>query len=278
MSISTEVAVVAFFLLLAAVPALGASVALYGLLADPHELARHTAALRALLPEVVVAMLRQHLDLLANTSPRALTAGVIGSLLFAGWSVTRAMNTVTVAINIAYGESENRGLLQRTTTALLLAAGGVIFVAIGLTLITGIPHMLQQRSIAAGGYWAGVTAAWAALMALQLIALAALYRFAPDRAPARWSWTSPGALLATVLCVLAWAAVALLGTVFRQSTLSAMGGMVMVMTWAFVTVYAILLGAETNAEAERQTRQDTTVGSPRPIGERRAQAADTTAN
>jgi membrane protein len=37
----------------------------------------------------------------------------------------------------------------------------------------------------------------------------------------------------------------------------------------------LLLGAVINAQAERQTREDTTEGPPKPMGERNAHAADT---
>ncbi len=47
------------------------------------------------------------------------------------------------------------------------------------------------------------------------------------------------------------------------------------MLWLFLTAVVILIGAEVNAESERQTRQDTTKGEARPLGRRRAYAADT---
>lgn len=47
------------------------------------------------------------------------------------------------------------------------------------------------------------------------------------------------------------------------------------LTWLWLSVYVVLLGAEINAEAERQTRRDTTIGPPQPMGRRDATAADT---
>jgi membrane protein len=38
--------------------------------------------------------------------------------------------------------------------------------------------------------------------------------------------------------------------------------------------FAVLLGAELNAELELQTRRDTTVGPPQPLGERGAYVDD----
>jgi len=46
------------------------------------------------------------------------------------------------------------------------------------------------------------------------------------------------------------------------------------LTWLYLSAYVLLLGAEVNAELERQTMADTTVGPPMPIGQRGASVAD----
>ena len=46
------------------------------------------------------------------------------------------------------------------------------------------------------------------------------------------------------------------------------------MMWFYVTVYAVLLGAELNAELELQTVRDSTRGPPKPLGRRGAYVAD----
>jgi membrane protein len=55
----------------------------------------------------------------------------------------------------------------------------------------------------------------------------------------------------------------------------AVGLVVIVLVWFLLSAYAVLIGAEINAELEKQTRVDTTVGAARPIGRRGASAADT---
>ena len=47
------------------------------------------------------------------------------------------------------------------------------------------------------------------------------------------------------------------------------------MLWLYLTSFIVLLGAEINTEAERQTVRDTTTGEPLPLGKRGATAADT---
>jgi membrane protein len=47
------------------------------------------------------------------------------------------------------------------------------------------------------------------------------------------------------------------------------------MLWLMLTAYVVILGAELNCEAERQTRRDSTTGPAEAMGSRGAVAADT---
>ena len=44
--------------------------------------------------------------------------------------------------------------------------------------------------------------------------------------------------------------------------------------WFYISAYAVILGAELNAELELQTRRDTTTDPVRPMGKRGAFVAD----
>ncbi|MDV3240847.1 MAG: YihY/virulence factor BrkB family protein, partial [Methylocaldum sp.] len=60
-----------------------------------------------------------------------------------------------------------------------------------------------------------------------------------------------------------------------NETYGSVGAIVILLTWFYLTAYVVLLGAELNAEMEHQTKEDTTIGEPEPLGERRAYVADT---
>ena len=110
-----------------------------------------------------------------------------------------------------------------------------------------------------------------------MVALALVYRFAPDRADAKLSWASVGAAVATVLWLAGSALFAVYAANFGRysETYGSLGAVVVVMLWLYLTALVIVLGAELNAELERQTVKDTTTGAPRPLGTREAMAADT---
>ena len=60
-----------------------------------------------------------------------------------------------------------------------------------------------------------------------------------------------------------------------NETYGSLGAVVVLMLWLFITALCVIIGAELNAELERQTEHDTTEGPDRPMGSRDAQAADT---
>ena len=106
--------------------------------------------------------------------------------------------------------------------------------------------------------------------------IAAMYRFAPHRADARWRWLTTGSLLATVMWLIATLGFGVYVAEFGsyQATYGSLGAVVVLLMWLYVSAYAVLLGGLINAEAERQTACDTTTGAPRPIGQRGATVAD----
>ena len=114
------------------------------------------------------------------------------------------------------------------------------------------------------------------IAALVTAALAVLYRFAPDREAPKLRWVSVGAVVATVLWLLASVGFSLYVSLFGNyaKTYGALAGVIVLLLWLWITSYAVLLGAEINAEAEEQTVRNTTTGPERPIGSRGAVKAD----
>jgi membrane protein len=60
-----------------------------------------------------------------------------------------------------------------------------------------------------------------------------------------------------------------------DKTYGSLGGVVVMLTWLYLSAFTALFGAVINAQAERQTTADSTVGNAKPLGARRAYAADT---
>lgn len=268
---------VAFYLLLAMVPALAALVAMYGLFADPREIGTRVTSLAGVLPREALELLEEQLQRLVATSGGALGLGAALGVLLSVWSATRGTKALIDALNVAYDERESRGFVRLNLIAIGLTMALVGFVAVALALVALVPLVLEGIGLGAGAERALSWARWPLLAALLVVALAVLYRYAPDRDAARWRWVSPGAVIATLLWLAGSAGFSLYVSMSDgyHASYGSLGAVAVVMMWLFVGAFAIVLGAQFNAEAERQTRRDSTDGPPRPIGARGAHAADT---
>jgi membrane protein len=267
---------VAYFAFLAVFPALIAAITLYGLVADPAEVADQVRSLAGMLPQESQPLIVSQLDALVSTSGGALGVGLVVSLLAALWSASSATGNLIQAVNLAYDEEETRGFLKLRGIALLLTLGAIVFVLVTLTLVAVVPPLLDALPIGTAGLVVAQVVRWVLLLAMVITALAVVYRVAPDRDAPRFGWVSVGALVAAVLWLIGSALFSVYVNYFGSynKTYGALAGVVVLMLWLYLTSYIVLLGAEINAEAERQTRRDTTTGEPRPLGERQAVAAD----
>jgi membrane protein len=275
-NLSIIAAGVAFYAMLAIFPALAALVSIYGLVADPAQVSQHMASIGQMLPEQAYQILDQQLSSVAGSAGGALTIGAIGGLLLALWSAARGMKAMLLALDITYDEEEKRGFIRFNALALLLTLGAVLFIILALALIAILPALLGGLGLPETVQTLLVWLRWPLLGLLVILGVAVLYRFGPDRDQPRWRWVSLGAVLATVL----WLVVSALFSWYvsnfgsYQETYGAMGAVVILLMWFYITAYAILLGAEINAEMEHQTEADTTRGAERPMGERDAHMAD----
>jgi len=269
---------VAFFGFLALFPALAAFTLIYGLVADPATISAQTQTLTASLPPEARTLLVGQLDQLASVPQQSLGWGLVLAIVLALWSASGGVGNLITAVNIAYDEEKKRGFVKDKLLALGVTVGAVIFMALIVALMAGVPVVLGFLDVNGPLRWVIEVVRWLLLAALVMVALAVLYRVAPDRDAPKFRWASAGAATATVLWLVASAAFSLYVTFFGNyaKTYGALAGVVLLMLWLWLTSYAILLGAEINAESEEQTVKDTTSGPEQPLGRRGAVKADST--
>ena len=266
---------VAFFAFLALFPAVIALVTLYGLFADPAVIADQVNSLAALPTEVRQLVV----DQINNQNRAALGWSALASIALALFSASGGVNNLMTAVNVAYDEEDKRGAVKKRLIALALTLGAIVFIVVMLGLVAVVPAVLQGafgdspvlRFLLSAGRWV-------LLVALVTAALAILYRVAPDRDAPKMRWVSVGAALATVLWLLASVGFSVYVSTFGNyaKTYGVFAGIIVLLFWLWITSYAVLLGAEINAEAEQQTAADTTKGPAEPLGQRNAVKADST--
>jgi membrane protein len=271
---------VAFFAFLALFPAIIAALTLYGLVADPATVAGQVGSLAQLLPETARPLVVDQLNSVASGSGGALGIGLIISLLAALWSASGGTMNLIKATNVAYDEDESRGFIKLRGIALLLTLGAVVFVLLAVALVAVVPVLFGALGLGGIGLVLAQVLRWVLLVVLVVCALAIVYRVAPDRDSPRFSWVSTGAIVATVLWVVASVLFSLYVSNFGSynKTYGALAGVIVLMLWLYLTSYLVLLGAEINAESEKQTSRDSTTGPETPRGQRGAEAADAVAD
>ena len=136
---------------------------------------------------------------------------------------------------------------------------------------------MQLLTVGSATKWLLLLVQWPLLIVLVMAGLALLYRFGPDRDKPQWRWVTPGAIAATVLWIVASIGFTFYVANFNSynKTYGSLGGVVILLTWLYLSALMVLLGAAINAQSERQTRKDSTEGAPRAMGRRGAHAADT---
>jgi membrane protein len=249
---------VAFYLLLSMMPALAALVAIYGVFADPSDIGRRVASLGGVLPAEALQLVHEQLERLMSASTRALGLGAAVGVAFALWSATQGTRALIDAVNVAYEQRETRGFVRRNLIAIGLTLALVVFVVVALALVAVVPLVLGRLGLGTGLAWAVSLLRWPLLLVVLMASLAVLYRYAPDRDELRWRWVSPGAIGAAVLLLVG--SVAFSVYVSKSDTYDAtygsLGAIAITMVWLFVAAYSVLLGAQLNAETERQARRD----------------------
>ncbi len=249
-----EAAAVAFYALLAIFPALAALISLCGLVIDPAQAAERLQRFAGMLPAGSAEMVGGVLGRTAAHGGGRLSLGV-GLAAAALWSATAAAMQLFGALNLAYGEQENRSLLRQSGTALLFALGAMIFVALALGGVLAVPAAIGALA-GQGGSMDKLLhlLRWPVLLAAVSIVLALAYRHGPSRTCPRWHWVSWGGVVAAVAWLLGSAAVSwYVEHVGSFDWLYGSAGAVLgFMVWAWVSSAAVLIGAVLNAELEHQ--------------------------
>jgi len=252
-NLSLVAAGVAFYGLLAIFPAIIATVAVYGLVADPDHISAQLASATEALPQEAADLIVSQLSAAAKIDRSGLTLGLVLSLGATLWAATGGVRALLNGLNVIYDVKENRGFVRRSALALGLTVGGLVTVAAALTLVAAFPVALDRVGLEPVAAGLAEAARWLLLVILILLGLALLYRWGPARPTARrrWvTWGSAGALLVWILGSIAFSVyVANFGS--YNKTYGTIAAVIVLMLWLYVSAFSVLLGAEIDAVRER---------------------------
>ncbi|ANF58982.1 YihY/virulence factor BrkB family protein [Halotalea alkalilenta] len=270
---------IAFYSLLGLFPAIAALISIWGLVSDPAQVEQQFALLNEFIPADAANMITAQARSVSASAGAGMSLTAIFGLLLTLYSASKGVKTFMEGLNIIYGEKEDRSIIKRTLLNLGLTLGMILMVIVTLFCVAVLPILFSFLPFAGFFAYALYYVRWLLLLGMITLAIAVLYRFAPNRKAARWEWLSIGTIVATVLWIAASIGFSIYVSNFGSynETYGSIGAVIVVLMWFWLSAYIVLLGAGLNCELERQTSRDSTVGPAKPLGRRGAYAADSVA-
>jgi membrane protein len=177
------------------------------------------------------------------------------AFLVAIWSSSGAMVSIITTLNTAYDITESRPWWKARLTAIGLTVGLAVFILVSMFLVLAGPalgeHLANTLYLGNAFKWTWWILQWPVVFLLIATGVGLVYYFAPD-AEQDWVWLTPGSVLATILWVAASLGLKLYYT-FQpnaNATYGAIGGVMVLLLWFYVSGLALLAGAELNSEIE----------------------------
>jgi membrane protein len=255
----------AFFGFLSLFPAIATVFLIYGLVADRSLLVETIVNLQYLLPAMALDLLRDQLVMLASQSNTTLGIGLLISIPLALWSGSRGIDALLYAMSRVRGEPPKRGFVKTVLYAIGLTIVGAIFLIVALVTVAGLPALIPFPS---GQDWLLLVLRWPVLLIITVAVLAALYRWGPDRHPRKFKFIWPGAVLASILWILAGAVFSIYVENFGnfEASFGSVSAAVVLLLWMYNSAQIFVLGSAFNAELQREFEPDKI--AERPIPER----------
>ena len=241
---------VAYYAFLAIVPLLAAMVMGYGLFADPETVAQNARTLAGTLPQDAADLINGQLEAAAEAATGAKGLGLVLALGIALLGARGGATALIQALNIAYDIEDQRSFLRKN----LMALGMTVGAAIGAIMV-----VLSITATALLGGLGGKVASLLVTFGFAVLGAALIYRFAPHRSPPPLRHQLPGAIFFAIAIVVLTAGFGFYVANFGSynATYGSLGAVVVLLTWLYLSAYALLFGAELNAPSEHtETRRN----------------------
>lgn len=256
---------IAYYAFLSIAPLLLAVVLTYGLIGDPQLVADNVRSIITVVPREAAKLIFDQLMAIVTTTKPAVGFGLLFALAFAVYGATRASSATIEALNIVYEEKEARSIFAFYRVSLGITFSAVLVVVVGV-LTASVIGFLQNLVSGWGpiAIFLAKAVTWIVAGMFASLIFALIYRFGPHRRKARWRWLTTGSMTATILWLVATLGVSFYVSRFGNynETYGSLGAVVVLQLWLYVSAFVVLLGAQLNQEAERQTSADTQIPEP----------------
>ncbi|ATG34332.1 putative ribonuclease BN [Phaeobacter piscinae] len=249
---------VAFYGLLSVFPGITAAVALFGLFADPTLITEQSTWLTSLLPSSAAELVNKQLVQVAGARPDTLGWAAAASAALALWSASRSTDSVIQGLNVIFGTTEQRSFIVLKLVTVTITLAAICGALLLLLIVAAIPAAVALFGDSA--LLAGVTQLlrWPLMFVVGIAGISLLYRFGPDRSGEGWKLFTPGAILSCALWVAGSIGFSLYVQAFGSynETFGALSGVIILLTWMWLSAFVILFGAGLDAERRADTMAD----------------------
>jgi membrane protein len=193
-------------------------------------------------------------DSQGSTSAVAFTVGLIGAI----WAASGATTSVIKAVNAAYDRVETRPFWKtRAIAILLVVTSGITTAGIFLLIVVGgaLGEAIAKKARVGGAFevtW-GILR-WPVAFCAILLFFGLVYYLAPNQDQRSWKWITPGSIVGGLL----WLALSGLFALYvtfagnYTKTYGTIASGIILLLWLNYSAFALLYGAELNAELDRQ--------------------------
>jgi membrane protein len=252
---------VAFYAFLALVPALIAFVSIYGLVANPDDVTQQVQDISDSLPQEVQDFLVFQLTSIINANSTGVSITLAIAIAVALWSASGGMAALITGVHVARERDEPKSFVVKKGKALLLTLAAIVFIAIVIFLIAGLPTLLDRAGLGDAGRTVFDIVRWPILAILMIFGIGLLYRFSVRESRRGWLGViTKGSVVAMVVWLIVSAGFAIYTANFASygKTYGALASIVVVLLWLWLSCLAILVGAE-NDGADEPAGSDTPV-------------------
>ncbi|MEX0661842.1 MAG: YihY/virulence factor BrkB family protein [Balneolaceae bacterium] len=249
---------VAFYAFIAIFPAIIALISIYGLAVDPQMAQEQIQNLAGMMPQEAFSIIETQIQNLVSTTSSALGWGTILGILISLWFANNGTKSIFTGLDFAYDTVSERSFIKHNAMTLLFTFCGIILLIISMGFIVIFPALVQVMGLPENIETLISWLRWPLLALLVVTAICWIYKYAPDRETPKFRWVVLGAIIATILWLLAsW------GFSYYVSNFANYGEMygsiaavVILMFWLFISSLTLLLGGELNSAAEAYAQNE----------------------
>jgi membrane protein len=259
---------VSFWAMLAAFPAIAIGMGLFGLLADPEEIARRADSLTGMMPPGARALFEQELVRLAHAPLRAVSAQSAVALIIGGYAAHRGFKALLAGLSFIHDEENQRGFFGFNFMALVVLISAFVLMGVVSALFLMLRLMAAAINLKplAGAWWLYSEWTWTSLG--MTLAMTLIFRYAMSREPVAWRASVIGGGAAAALSVGAsWASAFYVESIAHLgATYGSVSAVVVFLIWLSWNVNAVFLGGALATEVEVALGEHGGARTPDPTG------------